>query len=268
MKKYWKLLCAFFRITFRTATAHRSTYFAGIVGQWLGYGATFATLFILTTKFQNIGGWTPNEVLLLYGLAILSYSIAATLFFKPATLLSSKIRSGEFDAALIKPINPFIHEIYTGINLGYVSHFTISIIIIIYALTVLEFTPTFYNIANLFFMVIGAILVQAAALIASSVMSFFTINENPILDFLFFKLKEITNYPITIYPKAIQFLMTFFLPFAFINFYPASFLLGKMPPDGFPSILPYLTPIVGIICFILSVLLWNWGLSHYKSTGS
>ena len=105
-------------------------------------------------------------------------------------------------------------------------------------------------------------------LVASSVMSFFTVNENPVLDFLLFNVKGFTNYPITIYPKAIQILLTFILPFAFINFYPASLLLGKAVPEGFPAVLPYLTPVVGIICFTLSVLLWNWGLKHYKSTGS
>lgn len=268
MKKYMKLLGAFFRVTFRTATAYRSTYFAGIVGQWLGYGATFATLFILTTRFENLGGWTPSEVLLLYGLAVLSYCIAATFLFNPTTFLSSKIRSGEFDAALIKPLNPFVHEILTGINPAYVSHFTLSVAIIVYALITSGFHPSFWNITGMIFMVIGAIFVQGAALVASSVMSFFTVNENPIIDFLLFDIKDFTNYPITIYPKAIQLLLTFILPFAFINFYPASFLLGKASPEGLPAVLPYLTPVVGIICFTLSVLLWNWGLKHYKSTGS
>ena len=268
MRKYMKLLGAFFRVTFRAATAYRSTYFAGIVGQWLGYGATFATLFILTTRFENLGGWTPSEVLLLYGLAVLSYCIAATFFFNPTTFLSSKIRSGEFDAALIKPLNPFVHEIFTGINPAYVSHFTLSMAIIIYALITSGFHPSLWNITSMIFMVIGAIFVQAAALVASSVMSFFTVNENPVLDFLLFNVKEFTNYPITIYPKAIQILLTFILPFAFINFYPASLLLGKAVPEGFPAVLPYLTPVLGIICFTLSVLLWNWGLKHYKSTGS
>ena len=53
-----------------------------------------------------------------------------------------------------------------------------------------------------------------------------------------------------------------------MNFYPASLLLGKPVPEGFPAVLPYLTPAVGALCFALSVLLWNWGLRHYKSTGS
>ena len=268
MKKYWILLKSFFRVSFRTAMIYRSTYFAGIVAQWLGYGATFATLFILTTRFQNLSGWTPSEVLLLYALSLFSYCIAATFFFNPAMNLSSKIRSGEFDAALIKPLNPFIHEVFTGINPGYVSHFILSLIFIIYALVTLGYTISFWSVILLFLMVLGAVFVQAAALVASSVISFFTINENPVLDFLLFKVKEVANYPITIYPKAIQFILTFILPFAFINYYPASFLLSKEPPQGFPAILPYLSPLVGALCFALSVLLWNWGLKHYKSTGS
>ena len=80
--------------------------------------------------------------------------------------------------------------------------------------------------------------------------------------------ETLTNYPITIFPKAIQFILTFLLPFAFLNFYPASALLGKAIPQGYPAILPFLSPLVGALVFALSVLLWNWGLKHYKSTGS
>lgn len=268
MKRYWILLKSFTRVSFRTAMMYRSTYFAGVVAQWLRYGATFATLFILTTRFENLGGWTPSEVLLLYGLSLFSYCIAATFFFDPAMNLSKKIRSGEFDAALIKPLNPFLHEVFTGINPGYVSHFTLSLTFIIYSLCTLGFTISLWSVIGLVFMVLGAVLVQAAALIASSVMSFFTVNENPVLDFLLFQVKGFTNYPITIYPKIIEFLLTFILPFAYINFYPASFLLNKGAPDGFPAVLPYLTPLVGVVCFTLSVWFWNWGLKHYKSTGS
>lgn len=130
----------------------------------------------------------------------------------------------------------------------------------------LRYKDTLY--LSIVFMIVGAVFVQAAALVASPVMSFFAVNENPILDFLLFRVKEFTNYSLTIYPKAIQFLLTYILPFAFINFYPVSFLLGKEVPEGFPAVLPYLTPVVGAICFALSVLLWNRGLRHYKSTES
>lgn len=268
MKKYLKLFLAFLRVAFRIQTAYRSTYFAGIVGQWLSYGATFATLFIMVSSFDSLSGWTADEVLLLYGISILSYSIGAAFFFTPSTGLSGKIRSGEFDASLTKPLHPFVHEMFTGFNLGYISHFTLSVGVIVFALVRVGFSCTVWNLLRLVVVVLGAALIQAAALIASSVVSFFTVNENPVLDFLLFNMKKFTDYPITVYPRGIQFLLTFILPFAFMNFYPGSLLLGKAAPQGFPAVLPYCTPVVGLICFILSVLLWNWGLNHYKSTGS
>lgn len=268
MRRYLKLYGIFIRTTFRRHMMYRSTFYAGIVGQWLSYGATFATLFIMVSKFEALKGWSADEVLLLYGLATLSYAIGAAFFYTPATDLGGKIRSGEFDGSLTRPLHPFVQEMFAGFNFGYISHFTLSLAVVLYALLKLEFEFSAGNVLCLSVMVLGASLVQAAGLIAASVMSFFTVNGNPVLDFLLFKVKEFTNYPITVFPYAIQLILTFLLPYAFINFYPASMLLGKPVPDGFPAVLPYLTPLVGIICFSLSVLLWCFGLRHYKSTGS
>lgn len=252
----------------RKQLMYRGTYFAGIVGQWLGYGATFATLLIMVNSFDTLNGWNGGEIMVLYGISTLSYAIGASFFFTPATGLSGKIRSGEFDAALTKPVHPFVHEMFTGINVGYVSHITLSLAIIVISLISLNYSASALSILYLVLMITGASLVQAAFLIGSSVFSFFTINENPVMDFLLHDVKQFTNYPITIFPKGIQFIITFILPFAFINFYPSAVLLGKAIPEGYPWFLPYLTPAVGAALVALSVLLWNWGLKHYQSTGS
>ena len=155
-----------------------------------------------------------------------------------------------------------------GYNVGYISHFTLSLFIVIVALSSVSYTPAVQSVLFLISAVLGAALIQAAALIASSVLSFFSVGRNPIIDFLLVDMKEFTNYPITIFPRGIQFVLTFILPFAFMNFYPAAALLRKSIPEGYPAILPYLSPLVGALVFALSILLWNWGLKNYKSTGS
>lgn len=269
MKHYARLSWEFFKVSFRSQAAHRAAFLAGMVGQWISYGATFATLYLMTTSFDLLGGWNGSEVMVLYGLSLMSYAIGAAFFFNFSTSLSRRIRSGEFDASLTKPIHPFLHEVFSGgFNIGYISHFSVSLIIVILALANLEYRVTVGSVLFLALMVLGASLIQAAALIASSTMSFFTVGSNPLADFLLYDVKEFTNYPITVFPRGIQFLLTFVLPFAFLNFYPAAALLGKAIPQGYPAVLPYLSPAVGLLLFFLSILLWNWGLKHYKSTGS
>ena len=268
MKNRLLLYGAFIRLTIRRMTIHRAAYFAGIVGQWLGYGATFATLYIVTFSFDTMAGWKPAEVTFLYGLSVMSYAIGASVFYTPCTGLAGKIQSGEFDQSLTKPIHPLLHELYQGFNTGYLGHFILSLGVMIASLSALHVRLSVGMACYLIVMILGGALIQAAVLLLSSTASFFMINGNPILDFLLFEMKSFIDYPIVIFPKALQLILTFLLPYAFVNFYPAACLFGKELPAGFPELLKYMTPFVGLLLFGIALAVWNWGLSKYKSTGS
>jgi len=71
------------------------------------------------------------------------------------------------------------------------------------------------------------------------------------------------DLPLDVYNPVITFILTFIVPIAFINYYPAELFLGK----GF-SAFAYLTPIVGLISFVIAYNFWKIGLKNYTSTGS
>ncbi|HHW58538.1 MAG TPA: hypothetical protein GXX15_13070 [Clostridia bacterium] len=76
-------------------------------------------------------------------------------------------------------------------------------------------------------------------------------------------LSEFAKYPITIYHKAIQILITWIVPFAFTSFYPALYLLDKKIYKTFAL----LSPLVAIIAFVIAYTFWNIGLKKYQSAG-
>jgi ABC-2 type transport system permease protein len=267
MTKHIRLYFSFAKIAIRSQLAHRSAYWAGLIAQWLSYGATFATLYIMVSNFQVLADWTAEEVLFLYAMNLLSYALGASLFFNPCTQLAGKIRTGEFDAALTKPVSPFGHELYMGFNFAYVSHVTLSVGVMFFASIRAGLEPSLFLALTFAGMIIGAALVQAAFLIAASAFSFFLVNENPVFELLW-TVKSFTNYPLRIYPVFLQVFLTFVVPIAFMNFYPASAILGKGTPFSFPVHLGYFSPLTGIVLFILSILFWNWALSRYQSTGT
>lgn len=255
----------FAKSTIRQEMTYRVSFITGVIGQWIAYGGTFLSLYIMIENFNVMGGWTTYEVLYLYAFNLLSYALAATVFFTPCRSLSMKIRTGEFDISLTKPINPFLHEIYNGFNFGYIGHTILAVSVMIFSVSHLD---TQFSIVNLILLLICAALLQSAFLILSSSFCFITVNQNPVFDFILGNFKSFTNYPITIYGIAIQFLLTFILPFAFMNFYPSLILLGKTPSSPFAAWLPFVSPFVGIAMFILSIKIWNYGLSKYQSSGS
>ncbi len=72
------------------------------------------------------------------------------------------------------------------------------------------------------------------------------------------------RYPLSIYSGAIQFFLSWIIPFGFASFYPSVRLLGR---TAFHSYAPFI-PLVAAVCLGITILVWNEGVRHYSSTGS
>jgi ABC-2 type transport system permease protein len=262
------LYLAFAKMSVRSELAHRGSFIAGIIGQWLSYGATFFSVYVMVSAFDTLAGWSAPQVVFLYAFNLLSYALGAMFFFNPSTRLDVKIRTGEFDSALTKPVSPLAHELYLGFNCAYVSHISLSLVMLCLSAPAAGVSFSAGGVLLFSVMLVSAAMIQGALLLLSSVMGFFTVGDNPIIDVLFWEIKRFTNYPITIYHVIIQIFLTFVLPFAFMNFYPVSAVLHKEDEISIWSGLPYVTPIVAGLVLFVSVKIWNWGLSKYQSTGS
>ena len=75
--------------------------------------------------------------------------------------------------------------------------------------------------------------------------------------------KYLAEYPISIYKKGMIFIFTFIIPYAFINYYPLLFILGKNN-----NILFAFSPILVFIYLIPCLIIFNIGLKRYSSAGS
>ena len=261
------LYLSFAKVAFRSIAVYRSAYWLGVAAQWLNYGTTFAALFIMVRNFKVLAGWNSEEILFLYAMNLLSYALGASFFFNPCMGLPGKIRTGEFDIALTKPVSVFGHEVLNGFNFGYLSHITLSTAVMIFSLKNLGLVLSPASALLFLVLLLGAALIQASLLIFGSAWSFFTVKDNPAMG-LMWTLKGFINYPLPIYPRALQGFLTFIVPMGFLNYYPGAVLLRKSEGGLFPPALGYLTPFMGAAVFVLSIRFWNWALSKYQSTGT
>ena len=70
--------------------------------------------------------------------------------------------------------------------------------------------------------------------------------------------QDFTRYPLSIYNKAVKLVLAFVVPFAFMNYFPATYFLGKS--DGALNLNPaigLLTPVIGVAIAALA-----YGLAH------
>lgn len=116
--------------------------------------------------------------------------------------------------------------------------------------------------------VIGlALFVSAGAIHLSSVTitnaaAFWIPGPHPFLAITVHTFEDMVEYPLTIYGAGIRLAYTVLIPFAFITFYPASWLLGRS--SGWAGLL---TPLVAIYCVWLARVVFRRGLRRYESSG-
>lgn len=265
---YLKLYIEFIKLRVLGIAEYRKAFFVGVIAQFVSYFAEFFLMWVVINEFGSISGWEASEVLLLYGLNLASYAIAGFFFFTPTSQLSAKIKDGTFDELLVKPLNSFWYLVCREFNTAYLSHFTLSMLVILYSINTLNLSMGIGSYVFLITTLIGGALIQGSGLILTSVPSFWVVENSGLRGLLFFQAKAFIRYPISIFKAPIQIILTLILPYAFINFYPAQYFLDKNDFSIFHSTFQYLTPVVGITLFIIAYFFWNVGINNYKSTGS
>ena len=80
--------------------------------------------------------------------------------------------------------------------------------------------------------------------------------------------QEFTRYPVSIYSQGVRLLLTFVVPFAFMNYFPARFFLHKAhEASALPPVVGLFTPLIGIVAVTVAYLFWRLGLNKYAGVG-
>jgi ABC-2 type transport system permease protein len=263
-----KLYREFIKIQIKTTLQYKGAFISGVIAQFFSYSVSFFMIMILIKRFNSLNGWNSYEVVMLYAINLLSYALGAFFFFNLNRNLPRMIQYGELDDILVRPINPLWYIISRDFNTGYMSHLITSIILLSMCILHLHITVTPLKLLTLVIYVIGGALIQGAMLLICSVPTFWMVKNNSITNILFFNIKEFIQYPISIYSKVVQFILTFILPYAFISYYPAHQWLNKSDSIMLSPVLQYLNPVIGVLIMIIAYRFWLFGLKNYKSTGS
>jgi ABC-2 type transport system permease protein len=225
---------------------------------------SFNLIFILVVfgHTQTLGGWNQSEVIFIYGYFLLPWSIFAT-FFNLWSFNDRYIIKGELDRVLTRPAHSLLQVIMESMTPESLIGVLTGLIVMGYGAQHLDLIWTWYDPLLLILFILGGVAVYAGVYISLTSISLYTDSKTDIQPIVF-NVSTYGRYPVNIFSRFIQFGLTWILPFAFVGFYPASYLLDK----GDWRIYAFITPIVGLAYFTLAVVLWNRGIRHYRGAGN
>lgn len=212
---------------------------------------------------DTIGTWGRGEMILYIGSFSLLNAVNMVLYFFGVIEIPRKIKNGEMDLYLTKPISPLFRLTFEKMNPGSVPLIIMSILIIAYGVKVSKITLTVSGVlAYIGWMLLMQILYYEMEVIIRSV-SFYLISNGRLyqveeagLD-LCMKLPGIAFYGIY---KVIFYCI---LPYGIMATLPVQSMIGEMSFD-----IAVHGVVVLIVFTFLTAFLWKNGIKHYNSASS
>lgn len=222
---------------------------------------------ILFGHAGTLAGFSVMEGLLVFGLASSAFGIA-DMFAGSVERLGNHIRSGTLDTMLIRPVSPLVQVAADEFSPRRLGKVVPALAILGVALSEVDVDWSVAKAGLLALMLLSGTLICAAIWVITGCLQFFIAGAREAANSLTYGGQALTEYPLAIYGQEVVRSVTYVVPLAFISWQPALFVLDRPDPLGMPEQLRYLGPVVAALLCVCAALVWRFGLSHYRSTGS
>ena len=241
---------------------YRVNFILSFLSQVLVILTSYLVLYSLFSKFNNIKGFTLHEVLLCYCIIYFGF-VCNEVFARGVDRFDKLIISGEFDRLLIRPQNIILQVLCCDSNFTRVSRLIQILIILGSTLIHLSIEWSLLKVITLILMLLSSCTIFFCIFLVAATYCFFTVQGLEVRNVFTDGGKHIAQYPIGIFSKGVVKFFTFVIPYAFVNYYPLLFFLGKSDNKLYAF-----SPLIVIIYIIPSILIFNWGMKRYTSAGS
>ncbi len=215
------------------------------------------------SQVDSIGGWSRGEMIIFIGTFSLINALNMLVFFFGTYDIGNKIKNGNLDHYLTKPVNPLLRLTFESVDPGSIPLVIASILIIIYGINSLDLKVSLVRAtAYIVFVALMTLLWYDLQIIFRTI-PFFTVSANNIARMSDTILELCLKIPGTVFQGVYKFLFYFVLPYGIMATFPTEMITGKLTTLG-------IIYGVGIVILFTSFTLWFWkfGLKHYKSASS
>lgn len=263
IRKHLLIYRLFLKNSLITQLEYRSS-FVGNLAMEAGYLLVkLSYIVVIQRSGVSINGMSPDEMLLFIGTFITMTAVYAGLFMINNFRLRLKIRDGELDLLLTKPVSlQFMATLRQADPTLFAVDALAGIVVVVIAWARLGIPVNLLTVGGyLAFMAISSAVAYCLFLLPQ-ILSFWLTNTSAIAE-VSDSMWDFNNMPMDIYTRWIREVGVFLLPIFVITNFPPMFALGRLPLGylAWAALLPALL-------LLLVRLFWRRGLRAYSSASS
>lgn len=245
---------------------YRASFVFFTVSQFLGTSLDFAVIAVIFGQVDRLAGWSGAEIAFLYGTSALAFALS-DVFVSEVERTSFHIRNGSFDQFLIRPLGPLFQMCCHEFALRRAGKMIQAGTILAIAMVLVDVDWSPARLAGVAAMLTSGFVIFGGMWVTTASLSFWTVNTSEVANAFTYGGNYAAQYPLEIFSGWLRRVLTI-VPLAFVNYYPALWVLGRRDPTGLPGAARFASPVVAVVVVLVARAVWTSGVRHYRSTGS
>lgn len=257
------LIRAYYSALIKEKMEFRAAFIFQTLVTIVGVAASYASIMIILNRFSSIGDWSSDEVLLIYSMGSLCFSVSNAVFGVPMKWLGRSANQGELDSVLIRPVDPLLQIVLRQFSFKMAPVIMSFVVFCIVLMTMVEQIPLCL-LALAPFAVLGGTMIEAALMIIIGSLGIVFYDTKALFRLYSESVHKLIEYPLSIFPDGIR-LFALVVPLAFVSYVPVGCMTGHLPLGSFGMLA---TVVVGMLSLCVAHRFFSVCISRYASSGT
>jgi ABC-2 type transport system permease protein len=263
LQRHWRLFGVLLKFRLSNQMIYRASFWTAFfvdVSLFLIQMVVFNTLFL---NVDNINGWTKYQMVFFVGTFTILDGLNMFLYFFGVINIPRKIRTGQLDLYLTKPVNSLFWLSFESMDFGSVFITIPGIVMVVYAAIHLGIQLTVGGLLGYLLLLLLMILLfyDIMLIIRTAAFRFIKIDalgelENELIGFSM-------KVPGVVFKGVSKLILYVLLPYALFATIPTQFFTEGLTGGMWLLVLGVVSAFT-----LLAQMLWRWGLKSYSSASS
>ena len=262
IKRYGRLYKVLISQFFKVIMQSKVDFFMGLLGFFFTQILGIAFLYLVFQQIPSLNGWSFDQLIFIYGFAQIPRGIDH-LFTDNIWMIAWRlVITGDFDRYMLRPMNTFFQVISEKLQPDAIGELLIGFLLVARSLKIGVVWVDGMHVGMFFVSVLAGALIYTSVKLFFASFSFWMKQSGPVLQ-VAYEMADFAKYPTEIYAKAIRFIITWIIPFAFVAYLPASYFLG----NGTIKVIG-IECVIAVVFWIAAYALFTKGTKVYESAGN
>lgn len=250
----------------RSQASHRASFSLDLGSSLLVGVVELAEVAVLYANVDALGGLTFAQVLLVFGLADLTYSLA-DMVVGHCDELPRYLREGTLDVFYLRPQPLLLQLVTSDISLRRLARAGVGAAALGVGLAVNDVPWSAGAVLLLVLALVSGVATFAALFVTAAGLQFFLVNGAEMTNAFVYGGRYAATQPASVWPRSLLVAFGFVFPMAFTGYFPVITLLGLPGVPGLPGWLGWCAPVAAAASWALALACWRWGVRHYQGAG-